>query len=300
MVVDIVFISYNRSSEVQTNLDKMSSYPLLNKIIWVDNASTDNVGAITFDSSKVTLIKLEKNIGISAYNVGAAASSADIIIVLDDDSHVDESAVLATIQTFENDKDLGALAYKIILPATNEVVTRDWKEGPATHFWGCGAAIRKSVWDKLGGYREELFLYANEYDLCIRIWNLGYKVLYTSDIAAYHRVSSMNRTSGRLVSYSIRNNAAFVKTYFDDKYQFKLFFYDRMTWFIRAVLSGATSSIFEGLKMAKEMAPHITKYKISDDVQQFYINNLRLFEPPLRKILRKNKHGLLFKVSKNV
>jgi GT2 family glycosyltransferase len=300
MTADIVFISFNRKKEIEYNLQKMSDYASLNKIIWVDNGSSDGVKEIQYNNKKVVFIPLEKNVGIVAYNIGARHSEADIIIILDDDSHIDEEAITNIIDLFEKDPGLGALACQIILPSTGEIVTRDWQPGPSTYFWGCGAAIRKSVWDNLGGYNEKLFLYGNEYDLSIRIWNSGYKVIYTPAITAFHRVSSMNRTSGRLVSYTIRNNFIYIKTYFDKKYHFMLFFYDRLAWFIRSLFTGSIASFFKGLKMIKDIRGTIIPYPISDKIQQFYIHNQRIFEDPVRKIRRKIKYGLFFKVSSNV
>jgi hypothetical protein len=110
----------------------------------------------------------------------------------------------------------------------------------------------------------------------------------------------MNRTSGRLVSYSIRNNFIYIKTYFGKRYHFKLFFYDRLAWFIRALFTGSVASFFKGLKMIMEIRGTIVQYPISKEVQQFYILNQRIFEDPVRKIKRKIKYGLFFKFSANV
>jgi hypothetical protein len=52
--------------------------------------------------------------------------------------------------------------------------------------------------------------------------------------------------------------------------------------------------------MITEMRGTIVPYPISDEVQQFYIHNQRIFEDPVRKIRRKIKYGLFFKVSANV
>jgi len=300
MTTDIIFISYNRKKEIEYNLSKMSGYASINRLIWVDNGSADGVEKIVFDNKKVAFIPLKENVGIKAYNLGASYSKADIIILLDDDSHIEEEAVVKTLDLFEKDPELGALAFQIILPSTGEVVTRDWQTGPSTYFWGCGAAVRKSVWDDLGGYNERLFLYGNEYDISIRIWNSGYKVIYTPDITAYHRVSDMNRTSGRLVSYSVRNNYRYIKTYFNSKYHFRLFFFDRLAWFVRALVTGSINSFFKGLKMINEIRETIVPIPVSDEVQQFYIHNQRIFEDPVKKIKRKIKYGLFFKFSANV
>lgn len=299
MKADILFISYNRKEEVKYNLDLMDSYEDVNKIIWVDNGSKD--GTADIDESqykKVLALRLTENVGIAAYNRGAEMSDSDILIILDDDSHVTNESVAKAKKRFKDDGKLGALGFQIVLPSTGEVVTNDWKNGDATYFWGCGAAVRTSVWKKLGGYREELFLYANEYDLSIRIWTLGYRVEFTDEITAYHRVSSMNRTSERLISYSIINNYRYIMTYFSPKYQKMLIRRDRFTWFIRAILCKSVKAYHEGIEMTKGM--EIVPYPVDDAIQRFYIDNQRIFETPLKKIIRKIKYKKILKVSKNV
>jgi len=299
MRADILFISFNRKNEVIYNLNMMDSFTEVNRIIWVDNGSKDGTAEIDEKKySKVQAIRLPENICIAAYNRGAALSESDILIILDDDSYVTNESILKAKLRFEEDEKLGALGFQIVLPSTGAIVTNDWKNGDATYFWGCGAAIRTAVWKRLGGYREELLLYANEYDLSIRIWELGYKVQFTDEITAYHRVSRMNRTSGRLIFYSVRNNYRYIMTYFSPKYQKKLIRRDRLVWYIRAILCKSVDAYREGIKTTQEMK--INAYPVSDEIQQFYIDNQRIFETLLKKICRKIKYKKLFNVSKDV
>ena len=301
MKIDILFISYNRKSEVEYNLSHMSRYSNINKIICVDNGSVDGTDEIfkSISNNKIEFIKLNKNIGIEAYNIGAKISNADILIILDDDSHIDSDVVCRVRELFNLDCMLGILSFSIILYNFEREITKNWKIGPTPTFWGCGAAIRKSVWDKLGGYDPSLFLYTNEYDFAIRVWELGYKVKYDSSLRAFHRVSSMNRTSDRLVYYSIINNYHFIKKYFDKKYQHKLIIYDRIAWFIRSVVSGCVGSYFKALKHLSENN-RVTPYRISEKIQIYYIMNLKIFESPLKKIIRKIFDLSIFNFSKNV
>jgi hypothetical protein len=296
MIVDVLFISYNRKKEVEYNIVKMGKYSLINKIICVDNGSVDGTDEIfsNISSQKIEFIKLSKNIGIEAYNIGAKKSNADILIILDDDSHIEEDIIPEVIKRFREDLKLGVLAFSIVLKETGENVTKDWEKGNVTSFWGCGAAIRKSVWDDLEGYNKDLFLYTNEYELSIRCWNIGYKVIYDSSIIAYHRVSNMNRTTKRLIIYSIRNNTYFIKTYFDKKYHIKLLLIDRINWFIRSIMCNSVKSFLYGLVEARRFTNCIINNPVDHDIQKFYLYNSRLFELPLKKLKRKIKDGTIF------
>jgi GT2 family glycosyltransferase len=54
--------------------------------------------------------------------------------------------------------------------------------------WVTGAAMAapRSLWDRLGGFDEEFFLFCEEVDLCRRIHDLGGRVLYVPDITITH------------------------------------------------------------------------------------------------------------------
>jgi cellulose synthase/poly-beta-1,6-N-acetylglucosamine synthase-like glycosyltransferase len=47
-------------------------------------------------------------------------------------------------------------------------------------FWASGASlfIKKKYWDEAGGFDEYFFAHMEEIDLCWRLKNMGYKVMY--------------------------------------------------------------------------------------------------------------------------
>ncbi len=285
MKIDILFISFNRKEEIIYNINIFSNYEQINNVIWVDNGSSDGSEKLAFESDKIVSVRLIENIGIKAYNIGAEKSNADLLIVLDDDSHIDESIIPFIKEKFSCNSKLGILAMKILLFNSKKNVTFDWKKGKVPSFWGCGFVIRRELWNKLGGYNEVLFLYTNEYDLAIRTWAEGYQVEYDPDFYAYHRVSDMNRNTRRLISLSVRNNFYFIKTYFSPKYHNKLLFFDRLTWLTRAILSKDIYSFFYGLKLIDKKL--INNQPVDESIQKFYMQNLRIFENPLKKVIRK-------------
>jgi GT2 family glycosyltransferase len=297
LLVDVIFICYNRKDDVIYNINKMVEYRLVNKIICVDNGSYDGTDDLmkSYVNNKIVYIRLGRNIGIEAYNIAVKYSKADILLLLDDDSHINEDIIPKVINRFNNDVKLGILAFSIILPSTGECITRDWTAGNVTSFWGCGAAVRRDVWNMLGGYNKNLFLYTNEYDLSIRCWNLGYSVMYDPSINAYHRVSRMNRTTDRLIIFTIRNDTIFVKSYFDKKYHFILLLIERFTWFIRSIMCNSTISFFRGLLESRKIKKYIIYQPVSINIQKYYINNSRIFELPINKLKRKFIYNSVFK-----
>jgi GT2 family glycosyltransferase len=302
-LVSVVIVSWNRCEELKFTLQevKKSTYKNL-EIIVVDNASTDGTQEmITKNFPEIKFISLNKNIGIGAYNRGFVESNGEYIVVLDDDSHPALDAIEKMVKKFLKDRSIGGIAFKIISFFTNEDMTKSWKN-EVTSFWGCGAGVKKEVLDKVGYYDEDFFLYGNEYDLTIRIWDYGYKFVFDDNIVVYHRISKLCRSSGRLVFYTVRNNIWFYFKYFKIKYLVRTLLIDLFTWFIRASLEGTVIFWMKGffISLIKINIALRKRKVVKDKVTIFYINNHRNFELPHRKFFRKLKDGSLFKMPKNV
>src|SRR5262249_42979260 len=68
--------------------------------------------------------------------------------------------------------------------------------------WVSGACLlaRRSVLDQVGGLDEGFFLFAEDVDLCKRVWAAGWKVYYVPDAVAVHHIGiSARRDSVRLI-----------------------------------------------------------------------------------------------------
>ena len=304
-LVSIIFICWNRKEEVEITLNNLLNLKYDNKeIIVVDNGSEDNTYEMVKEKfPQVQIYQENKNLGIKAYNIALEKTKGKYIFALDDDSHLESDSIEKAINVFENNQNYGLIAFKIILPQTGEVVTKTWKNKEITSFWGCGFAIKRDVVEKLDYfYDKDLFLYTNEYDLAIRIWNLGYKVIYDEDIVAYHRVASMNRVSGRLVESSVANDIIFNYKYIPFPYILYTLPNNLFIWLIRSLLEGSLKHWFIGFKQGiTNLKLHKSKkVLIKKEVLNFYLKNHRNFENPISKFFRKFQDKTLFNKVKNV
>ena len=82
---------------------------------------------------------------------------------------------------------------------------------------GCSLLIERDVFRKLGGFDARFFMYADEYDLCWRVWLAGCKIIVAPSAKMHHRgAASVNplgdeevletRTSDTKRFYANRNN----------------------------------------------------------------------------------------------
>lgn len=215
--VSVVIINWNRKDDIRDTLQKMSGQSYKNfEIIVVDNNSTDGAPEmIEKFFPRVYLIKLPRNLGIEGYNIAIKNARGEIIVILDNDSFLEEDGIQKIVDKFNEFPKLGALGCKVKNYYTKK--THHWhpfvnsEDGPpggydAPLVNGCAAAARKDVLDEVGYYPEEFFLYENERDLCTRIVNRGYDVKYFLDILGYHKVSPTARDTGRKTYCLTRNN----------------------------------------------------------------------------------------------
>ena len=48
-------------------------------------------------------------------------------------------------------------------------------------------AVRKTLFEKIAGFDENLEIYSEDYDLCARIYNAGFRIKYSNEICVYHK-----------------------------------------------------------------------------------------------------------------
>jgi GT2 family glycosyltransferase len=291
--ISIIILSYNRCKELRNTLDhlRLIDYPNY-EIIVFDNASTDNsINMIKSHKLPVKVIRSFKNIGIAGYNRAVSESTGQILILLDDDSYIHPNALKISEEVFSINTNLGIMAFKILL-SDGKLVTKDWS-GDVTSFWGCGVAIRKDVWDKVGGYDEEFFLYLNEIDMAIRVWNLGYKVVYNDRCIAYHCISKKNRASGRLIYFSVRNAVMFHFKHIPIEYIPRTLISDLLSYFTLSIIGRCPLSwiegVFAGIKNSKKAIR--TRRIIKKEIIKFYIKKTFMWQWPYKQYLIKRKLG---------
>ncbi|UOF91395.1 glycosyltransferase family 2 protein [Fodinisporobacter ferrooxydans] len=217
-LVSIVILCWNRKEDVLESLRRIRDIEYENiEIIVVDNCSTDGTQiAIEEQFPEVKLIKMFKNIGIEAYNIGFKNAKGKYIVILDDDSFPRRDSIGRMVEKFEEDEKLGVVAFDIRnYYQYDEIINKKIDEidnnkaivsnNYIMSFNGAGAGVRSDVFEKVGFYPEEFFLYCNEQDTSFRILDSGYKIQFFYDVVAYHKYSPKNRASWRAPFYYTRN-----------------------------------------------------------------------------------------------
>ena len=188
--VTIVFLVYNRREELRTSLRMMleeSEYdPALVDVIVVDNASTDGSGEmVKRDFPQVKLIRREVNSGVSGWNDGFAAATGDVVLVLDDDCYLPPDGLTRAIEAMrEYAADL--VSFNVVAAdAPDYFFTEIYRTGLLA-FWGCAAVVRREVFERIGGFDPEIFVWAHEVEFMFRFYDRGFRHLHLPDVVALH------------------------------------------------------------------------------------------------------------------
>lgn len=193
-LVTVNILSFNRKEELRHTLTKVYEQDYKNiEVIVVDNASSDgSAEMVEQEFQSVILIKLEKNIGIAGWNRGFEIAKGEFVLVLDDDSYPDIDTIRRGVLVMDSNLSIGAVAYNILNLRYNKSETEGFLDNPY-FFNGCGALIRRVIFESIGYYSELIFIYYNELEFCARLYDCGFKVKYLKDTVCFHNQSLGSR-----------------------------------------------------------------------------------------------------------
>jgi len=224
--LSIIIVNYNVKEFLQNliySIEKASSN-LTKEIIIIDNASDD--GSVDFIKEKFPQIKLianQTNLGFGkANNIGLKQASGKYVLLINPDTLVAEDTFEKMIKFFEQNENVGLAGCKILNPdGTLQLACRRSFPGPWTSFTkvtglstlfpnskifarynltyldenksyevdaisGSFMMMRKEVYEKVGGFDEQFFMYGEDLDLCCRIQKAGFKVFYVHSTQIIH------------------------------------------------------------------------------------------------------------------
>lgn len=213
-LVTFMIATHNRVGELEKTLASCfeQDWPAV-EVVVVDDASTDGTAdMVRARFPRVELIRHEKNKGsIASRNVILARAQGKYVIGLDDDSRfIAADGCRRVIERMEAEPDLGVISFQAIGPENPASLTAHGRQSGEWHcssFAACGVAIRQSVLAATGPLVEFFYHAYEEPDLCLRVWDAGYRVLQWNEAVVYHEFSPLNRNEQRTHRRHARNEA---------------------------------------------------------------------------------------------
>lgn len=207
------------------------------------------------------LVVGDSNLGFGkANNLGASHARADILFILNPDTEIINIDFREVINQFKNSPKLAILAPKIVnidgsLQRSAHKKYPNWwshlldynpfarvllgKFGLNNHptlfsdiehnnnnivaksVLGAAMFVCKDIFNKIGGFDERFFLYREETDLCRRVVNKGYKIVFYPEFAVKHVSGGASKNSdlAEFNKYYIKSSYIFLS-----KWQGKMYY----------------------------------------------------------------------------
>jgi len=205
--------------------------PQPDEVIVVDNGSDDNTAhSVLRKYPRHIVVRLPSQRSFSAAaNHGLSRASGDVLLLLDNDTEVDPSAIGAIVNAFEAKHDLGMAGAALRHPAGGHQWSGGRLPGSLWCFtfasglpsvmerfrvwrwlrshsilrrrqvdWVSGAAIavRRSLWEDIGPFDLGYRLRGQYIDLCVSASNAGWSIEIIPDFTAVHPASRSTSTNG--------------------------------------------------------------------------------------------------------
>lgn len=222
------------------------------EVIVVDNASADGSSqAVAAEFPQFRLLAETVNLGFAAAcNLAAQQAQGEYLLLLNPDTVVQGRSIERLLafahrrpdagiwggRTLFSDGSLNAMScwrrptlWNLLCsglaldtryphsPLLNSYGYGGWRrdcERDVDVVAGCFLLIRKSLWNELGGFSSEFFMYGEDADLCIRARRRGFRPAISPDATIVHHGSGTENDKVRKISQVLTARALLIRRHF--------------------------------------------------------------------------------------
>lgn len=240
--VFVVILNFNSGQQIVNCLSSvLQGQNSLVKILVVDNGSKDNsLEFISDQFPSVEIIKNEQNLGFAGGNNRgikfALDNSAEYIFLLNPDTTINRNTVKNLLEIIESDKKIGIVGMKVysmdnkIWSCGGEIDKKRFtggligfgekdhglydKEKEVDFISGAAMFVKREVFENIGPFPRDYFLYYEDVDFCLRAKKAGFKIYFTPHSIVYHDWSSIIGKKSPMKEYFMaRNHFLFLEKY---------------------------------------------------------------------------------------
>lgn len=199
-LVSVIVLNFNGMRWLDNcfNTLREQDYPNF-EVIMADNDSQDESLAYMAEHfPEVILHPTGGNLGYAAgNNHAAAAAQGEFLFFLNNDTKTDPACLSRLVERMVAEPDLGILGCKELTYDEGKLISvgvgADFFGYPTDServFYADGAAvfIRRELFEQLGGFDDQSFMFFEDLDLSWRAWMLGYRVDAEPAAIIYHKV----------------------------------------------------------------------------------------------------------------
>ncbi|ADB58256.1 glycosyltransferase family 2 protein [Archaeoglobus profundus] len=231
MRTTFVVVNYNGEKYIEKCIESILSQTCKKfRILVVDNASTDGsiqiIRNIADRSSKVEVIRNDENVGFAkAVNQALELIESGLIALVNNDVFLDSRWLEEMVKSARSDLRAGIFASRIyflngLINSTGHAIYRGLAVMERGFFerdlgqydescyvaGACAAAAlyRRKLFEDIGFFDEDYFMYNEDVDLSLRAILRGWKIRYVPTAIAYHVHSA---STGFLSDFSVYYNS---------------------------------------------------------------------------------------------
>lgn len=212
--VSIVIPTYNRLELTRQVLGAIQAHTstLPYEVIVVDNASSDETPAFLqreHQAGRLRAILNAENAGFGhACNQGARAATGEYVVLLNSDTVPLPGWLDGLVAAADADDSVGIVGSRLLFPDgtiqhagidfhLRGIPSHTFKDQPRDHAPAlkardCPAVtaacllVRRSAFTEIGEFDSRFWMYCEDVDLCLRMWEAGYRVRYQPDSVVIH------------------------------------------------------------------------------------------------------------------
>ena len=216
LTLSIIILNWNTCALLRDCLRALGALPPDWELIIVDNASTDgSADMVARDFPAVQLIRNPENLGFArANNQGLCLSQRQYVLLLNSDTVVKPGALTALVRFMDEHPKAGVVSPRLLCPdgapqpyafggdptlwyllrrGVNQLLfhryLHDWATGLVQEVdWVSGACmlVRREAIEQVGLLDENMFMYFEDNDWCLRMRKAGWKVYYNPQVEITH------------------------------------------------------------------------------------------------------------------
>lgn len=208
----LIIVTYESQEIISELADKIK--PFLN-IIFIDNASKDKtIETIKQHLPHSVILSNSKNLGFGkANNQGAQLTKTKYILFLNPDCYISlesvsqlistlsiyKNAAIAAPQTW-NTYNLPQISYRQPFYEKINKIRYEVPDGITSAKWisGCCLMTRTEEFLKVGGFDENIFLYFEDDELCLKFIQAGYDCLIDPNAMAIHKGGASSKSNWKI------------------------------------------------------------------------------------------------------
>jgi len=222
------------------------------EIIVIDNNSPDDSCEMMRSKfSSIQLIENKKNVGFStANNQAVKVAKGEYVCILNPDTAVAEDTFIKALKYAESISDLGALGIFLMdgtgsylpeskrnLPTPKASVLKllgmgnsyyanhipRYESGEVEILVGAFMLLKRSVYNEVGGFDEDYFMYGEDIDISYKITKAGYKNHYSGSIVMLHYKGESTKKDAVYLDRFYGAMHIFYKKHFNTNFLFDAF-----------------------------------------------------------------------------